>query len=521
MTNNIFLIEDHDEALRVWRQEKIKGIDLVHIDAHMDFGIQPAKPIDKIFRQAKSLKELKRGLEYSLAFMRYERDFDKQTNIGNYIYPAMCEGIVKDFYWVVPGGLKEFRKGGKFIRNMLKSFAKWSNYPLSLPCRQAGAIPALPTGRRYPLKEGIISANLFGRKFVICILDKLPILRQKILLDIDTDFLVVDSLLNANNTAKIGKRKPWILPQKLTDSLKEKIEQPEVITIAYSVNGGYMPMKYKHLGDEIACLFAPEFKMRLERNLQAAEYFNVFVSCGKKEYYQKAVTLNPSYRAGDNNYGALYLSLRRFLKAEDEFLKIAGVDPGNPYPVVGLGNVALERKDYKKARRYFSSVLRLKNDDFSVKARTQALFGLARAEFRLRGFKKAKKLFFRLQALKPLEPQSYYFLGRILEKEKNFKESAGQYQQAMSLGLNNLELISRLLKISYHFKQKDDIIKYVIVRYKEFKKGFLRAKRLGLKAAKKFRGLQRIEEKMIVFERRLFHGVGKYKTLSYTTLKSH
>lgn len=44
MTDRIFLIEDHDEALKVWREKKIKDLDLVHIDVHIDFGFHPAKP---------------------------------------------------------------------------------------------------------------------------------------------------------------------------------------------------------------------------------------------------------------------------------------------------------------------------------------------------------------------------------------------------------------------------------------------------------------------------------------------
>jgi len=117
----ITLIEDHHEALGIWRKKGFKGLPLVHIDAHIDFGFHPAKPIQKIFNEAKNLKELKRGLEYSLAFLHYERDLNKQTNIGNYICPAIQEGIVQDFYWVVPGGLKEFKESAKPIKNILKS----------------------------------------------------------------------------------------------------------------------------------------------------------------------------------------------------------------------------------------------------------------------------------------------------------------------------------------------------------------------------------------------------------------
>ncbi len=112
--------------------------------------------------------------------------------MGNYIYPAMQEGIVKNFYWVVPGGLKQFKESGKFIKNTVTNLTKNTFRPHS---------------------RGIISTEFLGRNFVVCTLERLPVLRDNVLLDIDTDFLMMDSLLISSNTAKIGKRKPWILPQ--------------------------------------------------------------------------------------------------------------------------------------------------------------------------------------------------------------------------------------------------------------------------------------------------------------------
>lgn len=498
--NNISLIEDHDEALKVWIDKKIKGIDLVHIDAHMDFGVHLARPIEQVVNEARSLKELKRGLEYSLAFRHYENDFDKQTNIGNYIYPAMQEGIVRDFYWVVPGGLKEFKKSLKLIKVILKNLSRQDPY------QSHNTQYAIHNTQ----KDGIISTELLGRKFVICILEKLPILKQRVLLDIDTDFLVIDSLLNAGNTAKIGKRKRWIRPDRLIQELRGKVSHPVFTTIAYSVNGGFTPMRYKVLGDELAYRLSPRrFKEHFAERLMASTFFNLFESTGKKEYYQKAIKLDLSYRAADNNYGPLYLSIRKFSRAKKEFSKIVKVDPKNPYPFLGLATIALEKGDFYKAKRHFSYTLSLKRDlprkigiDIS-RGLPQALFGLAQAEFRLKNLKKAKGLFCRYQSLQPLQPQSYYFLGQIYEKERNFEEAVVKYKDAMGLGLNNIDTLSRLLKISCYTKARDDIIKYVSLRYKEFKKGFDRAKRLSLRKGKKIRGLRMIKKKMAVLERRL------------------
>ncbi len=492
--NNISLIEDHNEALKVWRDRKIKGLDLVHIDAHMDFGVHLARPIEQVVNEARSLKELKRGLEYGLVFRRYENDFDKQTNIGNYIYPAMQEGIVRDFYWVVPGGLKEFKKSLKFIKGMLKNFAQQD--PYQLPQRKHGAKGAKQT--KLSIEDGLITTQIFGRKFTISTLEKLPILKQRILLDIDTDFLVIDSLLNADNTAKIGKRKCWISMDRFHQELSGKQPKPVLTTIAYSVNGGYTPMRYKVLGDELAYRLSPfRFEKYFPERIKASNFFDLFESTGKKEYYQEAVKLNPGYRVADNNYGPLYLSIRKFSKAKNEFLRIAKVDPKNPYPFAGLGNVALEKRDFYKARKHFSYALRHKKDLPS------ALFGLAQAEFRSKNFKKAKFLFRRYQALKSLQPQGYYFLGCIYEKEKNFEGAVAQYQDAMRLGLNNIEVISRLLKIACHLKARDGIIKYVIAKYREFKRGFIRTKRLNAGSGRKVKGLQKIEKKMIALGKRL------------------
>ena len=47
--NKVFVIEDHDEVLKIWRRKKIKSLDLVHVDAHIDFGFHAAKPIETIF----------------------------------------------------------------------------------------------------------------------------------------------------------------------------------------------------------------------------------------------------------------------------------------------------------------------------------------------------------------------------------------------------------------------------------------------------------------------------------------
>lgn len=490
--NKVFLVEDHDEVLKLWRRQGIKGLDLVHLDAHIDFGYFFAKPPEKLLKEAKSLKDLKARLEYSLNYLHYERDFNKQINIGNYIYPAIEEGIVNNFYWVIPGKSKEFKRSHKTIKRILRQIARFAdNKRLSIEDD----------------RNGIISTQCLGRKLIVCSLDNLPRLTEDVLLDIDIDFLVIDCILDAGNTKNVGKRKPWISLTELLNLLKERVDVPKVTTISYSVNGGWTPIEYKHFADELAFQLAPfKFKRRFEIKQRAARYFSLFDATGKKQYYDSAIKLNPTYRCMDNNYGPLYLSKRRFSLAQQEFKRILGVDKNNAGALLGLGEVALQKKNFNKAKKCYSCALRFTNGRLFNKIKGQTMFKLAKAEFALRNFKRAKGFLLKYKAINSLEPESYYLLGRVFEKEKEFTKAALFYKDAIRLGFGGIGELVRLLRISFHLKEKDDIIEFVIARYKELKKGFIRAKRLALKnlkKRKKIAGMLKIEKKMAILERRL------------------
>ena len=491
--NNVFLVEDHDEVLKIWRRKNIRGLDLVHLDAHIDFGFYPASPIEKVITQAKSVKDLKTKLEHSLNFLHYQKDFHKQANIGNYIYPAMEEGIVRNFYWVVPGKLKEFRDSVKVIKNTLKTIAGYAGVKKGI------------------LKDdsGKFSLQCLGRNFIVCTLEQLPVIAQDVLLDIDTDFLAIDSVLNADNTKNIGRRKPWISAQDLAAQLKDKIKSPKMITVAYSTNGGFTPLKYRHLGDELAYHFSPaKFKKIFKINQGAAEYFNLFDSTGKKQYYQKAVRLNPAYRSQDNNYGPLYLALKKFTPAKKEFHRILRVDQKNPGAHLGLGKIALEKREFKKAKRHLLSAReRCANNGPFHKIRPQVLFNLAKAEFNLRDFKRAKERLFSYQAFAPLDPESYYLLGSILEKEKAFSKAAVFYKDALRLGWGRIELLFDLLRVSGHLENKDEIIKFVRMQYNFFKRRLNRLNKSQFRG-KKTRGLVGLKKQCLILEKNLKGGEG-------------
>lgn len=494
-TNGIWLIEDHDEALTIWRKKNVRNVDLVHVDAHLDFGFHRVRPVQEVVGEARSLEELKQGLERAIAFEQYGKGMDRQTNLGNYIYPAMREGIVKDFYWVVPGRLKEFKESADLLVAIVMNLTSRAD-PVHRTCRARQF--------RRQIDSGVLRAAIFDRHLIICTLERLPMLRQAVLLDIDTDFLVIDNVLKVDHATPISKRRPWMVPHDLVASLKEKIRQPEVITIAYSVNGGYTPITYRHFGTEIASHLAPEvFRSHFETSSQAACHFARFLSTANSRDYWQAAEIDPAYRCVDNNDGPLYLSQRRFSRAEEAFSAILRVDPIHPGCLYGLGHLALERGDLRRAKEHFASALHSDTSPLFTKVRNQSLLGLARAEFGLGNLKRAGDLLARYQALEPFQPESYYLLGRISEKEKDLSRAADLYRHAIRLGLLDIEPIWRLLFVAQRLGEKDGLLHYGITRYREFKKAFEKERRKALKEGRKPRGLREIEKRMTAIEKML------------------
>jgi hypothetical protein len=78
----LFVVEEHHEALSVWRDAAEAGAlpwgaALFHLDAHEDFGVP-----------------------------------DEEMTVSDFIVPAIAEGLVGDFVWVTPPWLDEPRRDG-------------------------------------------------------------------------------------------------------------------------------------------------------------------------------------------------------------------------------------------------------------------------------------------------------------------------------------------------------------------------------------------------------------------------
>ena len=201
----IVVMENHDEAYGVWRAAGFQDKVLVHIDAHDDLSWAP------------DLSAL---------------------NIGNFISLALKEGMIRAVFWVVPDQTWESSNTRKPLLRRLKRLA--AEFP--------GPTPPLT------VEAAQISLTLLDKPVRVCTLGHLPPFPEKVLLDIDTDFFTIPRACSRSDQ---HHALPWCWPGELVATLKARGVQADLVTIAYSVEGGYTPVKWKYLADELSLLLRP------------------------------------------------------------------------------------------------------------------------------------------------------------------------------------------------------------------------------------------------------------------------
>ena len=330
----VCLFENHDQSYHIWRAEGLRDRVVLHLDLHDDLAwIKPDQPI----------------------------------HIGNYLCFALREGIARETIWVVPDG----------------SFA-------SLAARHRLLQRVRHLVRQYPAPRakvrsdaGGISAALLGKPLLVVPLSSLPPLREPVLLDIDVDFLTSQSALPPELAPQ---DLPWCWPGELVQLLATRGVQADLATIAWSVEGGYTPLRWKCLGDELkdrlqhidsesissaeklreaaVCrqrgdTAAAESKLRetlLHMGPLAAPCYHLALllrSAGRQEeagtYYRRALELDPTYATAYNNRGPIYWRWRRFALAEQEYREALSLHENDAYAHFGLAQVLFHRRRWGQA----------------------------------------------------------------------------------------------------------------------------------------------------------------------------
>lgn len=439
--DDIVVMEDHDRAYYAWKERGVSGRTLIHVDAHIDFGWVPELDMRDIGSDGRSIADLIRERPLVNPFTTPPQ---KMVTIGNYICPAMRDGLVDAFYWIVPDDSFSLPRGRKHIVSQLMRLMRIKKHPDS----------------RIRVEGERICCRILDRNVVVCTLGGLERMNGPVLLDIDVDFLLTPFIWDDLNPV----RKPWIFPEDLHARLSSRIRRIDVLTIAYSVEGGFTPLKYKHFGDEIRCLFSREpspaaghrregllheqrgqyaaAQASYEQALRvdpgdASAYYNLarlhadFLNDpdGKSALlYAEAVRRDRTYATRYNNYGIIYLQKNEPRKADAEFCKILRMDPDNAAALAGRGFAALALGRCADAAGFFDRSLAA---DASYR---EALFGKALIFFKQAKLELARELFLKLSEALPSGPQTYWWLGRIAHKCRDTQQAIRCYKEAVMQG---------------------------------------------------------------------------------------
>jgi len=344
--DKVFLIENHDQAYYIWRDAGVRNRTLVHIDAHHDMSWAD----------------------------------DKTTiSIGNFICLALKQALIQEILWVVPDATFQDAKNRKAVLRHLQHIQK--KYP--------GTSNIIVEDRR-------ITTSVMEKKLTVCPLFSLPMLREAVLLDIDVDYLVIPRVSYAK-WDEHGSL-PWRWPSELVKRLHDTGIRSDLVTIAYSVEGGYTPLQWKYLGQEVMLRLKDplgagsdvtgmcsirqgaeagqrgesgiaESKYRQARELlpksAAAPYrlARLLASLGRIEegrrLYAQAVGLDGSYKNAYTSSGFHYYFRGELAAAEREFQDLLTLDPSDAYCQLGLGVLALKRKRLMAAEQRLRTALTL------------------------------------------------------------------------------------------------------------------------------------------------------------------
>lgn len=348
-------MEDHRDAYFYWKELGLRDHACIHIDAHLD--VSNLKAPGYVLAQC------------------------PEINCGNFLLPALHEGILSSLVWVIPLHLPGDESLLDWTRLELQNWLRLdlSDY-MSLRC-----------------VDERVEGTLLGKPFTVCFSDQLPHLKAPHVLDIDIDyFLDPDDNL-------------WQSPPELAGHLLQL--EPAATTIAYSVQGGYTPLRHRHLG--------PLMRMSLHDPDQADEVWTELHHDGADDDV-------PSHRP-DWTRPARLAQLGRFEEA-------ARIDPAYRLSAIDRVSAALMREKYEEARSHLRE----------VENSTEREFMQGMIAFRMRRFKLALESWSDLLG-QGLEPDTQVFLliqcARAYLETSQFQLAYETLRQAGELARNDSEIL--------------------------------------------------------------------------------
>lgn len=214
-SEQIYVMNNHSDALLIWKKNGLSSRTVVHVDAHDDFRLLPQTAIDK----AKSY--LDSGRQFP-----ERQEVEEIVNIGNYLFAAARMGTIKDVHWVAGVLPIDNDSVAAIYREQLVE-------DLHSPDELVSSLK---------IEDGCLRGALQGVPFTLCGSATMPRLNQKVLLDIDIDYYIqILRMFPGKSLFEIVDR--------FRIDLRSSGLKYDLVTIAKSLDGGYTPIEYVHLAD--------------------------------------------------------------------------------------------------------------------------------------------------------------------------------------------------------------------------------------------------------------------------------
>lgn len=215
------IMEDHSHAYVLWKELGLSDGICVHVDAHLDLmdrGFTPEMLAQTA--QVKSAEDLKECL--TPTFLPWGG-----VHCGNYLYPALVEGLVTHLIWVVPKPMVE--SATSLLDFSFQELPNW----MELTLEEYDSLRA---------ESGRVEGVLAGQRFTLCTSDNLPPLEGgPVLLDIDVDYF------------QDAQDRIWQTPGALCREMN--LQQVDALTVAVSVDGGYTCLEHRYLAEVVEQVF--------------------------------------------------------------------------------------------------------------------------------------------------------------------------------------------------------------------------------------------------------------------------
>jgi len=499
----VYLLYNHSEAYVVWKKKNITDKILIHIDAHSDIKKIPNDRLTKVYAIEKT------GKFENLLCHPHEMQniYEKPITIGNFCYAALEGKIIKKYIWVVPDAeltSESIETYSTFFRRQIEDI----NF------------------EDFKLDGNILKGEFKNIPIIICRLQDIPEVNESVILDIDVDFFLHQYGFSNKGMYDI----PTTTAMSFISQLNEKNLNIDLITISHSMEGGYTPIQYKYIGEDIFKIYKNGYQEDLFSHIKTRrdilklyfdeEYKKALSKLRKFEkhtfkdgsllYLKKQILNklelqdeallvkkellkeNPFYSKEYLINGDVFFNEEKFDDALNFYKKFFDSNPTYQHALVKIAYLNFNYKNYDLATNNYKRLISINENNFN------AYSGLARIYIYKKDYEKAKEYLGKAIKLNKLSPKYFnnmaiceYSLGNYNETKEYFLkvvELNPTYNGAYyNLGLlykklgdyqKSIEMLLKHLKTTSSYKK--NVYKIIAENYQE----------LGnLEEAKKYRSM--------------------------------